>query len=161
MRLKQIEKESFVLYRSYRKYFLICLYHKNYKFLVNEYIFLLLPQHIDIVLQNQLPGIDEKYIGCSPSKPLEFLEMLQSKNKCVRLRQVIVPTLNDDEENIKKLSEIANKYSCVKAVELLPFKKICKSKYDALNREFLFECFEVPSVKQINALQEKLNNLIK
>ncbi len=103
----------------------------------------------------------EKYIGCSLSKPLEFLEMLQSKNKCVRLRQVIVPTLNDDEENIKKLSEIANKYSCVKAVELLPFKKICKSKYDALNREFLFECFEVPSVKQINALQEKLNNLIK
>lgn len=103
----------------------------------------------------------EKYVGCSLSKPLEFLELLASKNKSVKLRQVIVPTLNDSEENIKKLSEIANKYSCVKAVELLPFKKICKSKYDSLNREFLFEGFETPTSAEISALQEKLNNLIK
>ena len=103
----------------------------------------------------------EKYVGCSLSKPLEFLEMLDSKSKNVRLRQVIVPSLNDSEENIKKLSEIANKYSCVKAVELLPFKKICKSKYDSLNREFLFDSFETPTSAEISSLQEKLNNLIK
>ncbi len=103
----------------------------------------------------------EKYVGCSLSKPLEFLEMLDSKSKNVRLRQVIVPSLNDSEENIKKLSEIANKYSCVKAVELLPFKKICKSKYDSLNREFLFEGFETPTSAEISSLQEKLHNLIK
>ena len=103
----------------------------------------------------------EKYAGCSLSKPLEFLEMLDSKSKNVRLRQVIVPSLNDTEENIKKLSEIANKYSCVKTVELLPFKKICKSKYDSLNREFLFDGFETPTSAQIVALQEKLHNLIK
>ncbi len=103
----------------------------------------------------------EKYVGCSFGAPLEFLEMLESKNKSVKLRQVIVPTLNDSEENIIKLSEISKKYFCVKAVELLPFKKICKGKYDALNREFIFEKFETPTSAEISALQEKLNNLIK
>ena len=103
----------------------------------------------------------KKHIGCSLSLPLEFLQMLQRKNKAVRLRQVIVPTLNDNDENILKLSQIAKEFSCVEKIELLPFKKICKSKYDALNREFLFENFETPTIKEISALQEKLNNLIK
>ena len=103
----------------------------------------------------------KKYIGCSLSKPLEFLELLQRKNKAVRIRQVIVPSLNDDDENILKLSETVKKYSCIKLVELLPFKKICKSKYDALNREFLFEKYNTPTKTQVDILKGKLNNLIK
>lgn len=103
----------------------------------------------------------QKYVGCSLSKPLDFLKLLQSKNKAVRLRQVIVPSLNDSDENIIELSKIANEYSCVKSVELLPFKKICKSKYDALKREFLFEGFKVPTTSQMDVLKQKLNSLIK
>lgn len=103
----------------------------------------------------------KKYIGCPLSKPLEFLELLQRKNKAVRIRQVIVPSLNDDDENILKLSETVKKYSCIKSVELLPFKKICKSKYDALNREFLFEKYNTPTKAQVDILKDKLNNLIK
>ena len=98
----------------------------------------------------------KKYIGCSLSKPLEFLELLQRKNKAVRIRQVVVPGLNDSDKNILKLSEIVKKYSCIKSVELLPFKKICKSKYDALNREFLFEKYNSPTKAEIDILQEKL-----
>lgn len=103
----------------------------------------------------------EKYVGCQLSKPLEFLEMLNKKGKNVRLRQVIVPTINDDDDNLLKLSEIVKKYSCVKKVELLPFKKICKTKYDALNREFLFDRFDSANPESVKKLQEKLNNLIK
>ncbi len=103
----------------------------------------------------------EKYVGCQLSKPLEFLEMLNKKGKNVRLRQVIVPTINDDDDNLLKLSEIVKKYSCVKKVELLPFKKICKTKYDALNREFLFDRFDSANLESVKRLQEKLNNLIK
>ena len=97
-----------------------------------------------------------RYIGCPLSKPLEFLELLQRKNKAVRIRQVVVPGLNDSDKNILKLSEIVKKYSCIKSVELLPFKKICKSKYDALNREFLFEKYNSPTKAEIDILQEKL-----
>ena len=55
----------------------------------------------------------KKHVGCSLSKPLEFLELLQSKNVPTWLRQVILPTLNDNEENIKRLSDIAKSHSCV------------------------------------------------
>ena len=102
-----------------------------------------------------------RYIGCPLSKPLEFLELLQRKNKAVRIRQVVVPGLNDSDKNILKLSEIVKKYSCIKSVELLPFKKICKSKYDALNREFLFEKYNSPTKAEIDILQEKLKLMKK
>lgn len=114
---------------------------------------------LDIKFTNN--GDYEKYVGCQLSKPLEFLEMLDKKGKNVRLRQVIVPALNDDDDNLLNLSQIVKKYSCVKKVELLPFKKICKTKYDALNREFLFDRFDSASPINVKALQEKLNNLIK
>ena len=97
-----------------------------------------------------------KYVGCSLSKPIEFLKLLENKSKAVRIRQVIVPTLNDNDENILKLSKIVGEYTCIKSVELLPFKKICKSKYDALNREFLFEKFDAPTKTQIDNLYDKL-----
>lgn len=98
----------------------------------------------------------KKHVGCSLSKPLEFLELLQSKNVPTWLRQVIVPTLNDNEENIKRLSDIAKSHSCVEKVELLPFRKICKSKYDNMGIEFPFEKYDVPSKEAMNKLNEIL-----
>ena len=100
-----------------------------------------------------------KYIGCSIDKPLEFLGMLNRKNKKVRIRQVIVPTLNDYDENLERLCEIVKNNPCIESVELLPFKKICKTKYDALNIPFLFDIYE--SAGDISYLQQKLNNMIK
>ncbi|MBO5211591.1 MAG: pyruvate formate lyase-activating protein [Clostridia bacterium] len=103
----------------------------------------------------------ENYVGCQLSKPLEFLRLADNMGKNVRLRQVIVPSLNDNDDNLLKLSQIVKEYSCVKTVELLPFKKICKTKYDALNREFLFDRYDAASPIKVKALQEKLNKLIK
>ncbi len=103
----------------------------------------------------------ENYVGCQLSKPLEFLRLADNMGKNVRLRQVIVPSLNDNDDNLLKLSQIVKEYSCVKTVELLPFKKICKTKYDALNREFLFDRYDAASPVNVKALQEKINKLIK
>ena len=99
-----------------------------------------------------------KYVGCSLSKPIEFLEILQQKNIPTWLRQVIVPTLTDDEDNIKRLREIARNHSCVEKVELLPFRKICKAKYDNMGIEFPFEKFDVPGKETMTELNEILLN---
>ena len=80
-----------------------------------------------------------KYVGCSIDKPLEFLEYLNFKKIQTTLRQVVIPTINDMEENFLKLKEIEKKYSCVDTTELLPFRKICQVKYDELNIKFPFE----------------------
>ncbi len=100
-----------------------------------------------------------KHIGCSIGKPLEFLKLLNRKNKTVRLRQVIVPSLNDNDESLKTLAEIAKNYPCVKGVELLPFKKICKTKYENLSLDFPFDCYNAAG--DISNLQQKLNEMIK
>lgn len=98
----------------------------------------------------------KKYVGCSIDKPLEFLKLLQEKNIPTWLRQVIIPTLNDNHENIRRLKDIAKMYSCVEKIELLPFRKICKSKYDNMGIEFAFEKYEVPSKETMTRLNEIL-----
>ncbi len=99
----------------------------------------------------------QKYAGCSMQKPLQFLNALQQKNIHVILRQVIIPTINDNKENINELKDIAKSYSCIKKTELLPFKKLCKTKYEKLNITFAFENIPEPTEAQM----EQLNNLLK
>ena len=98
-----------------------------------------------------------EYAGCGMEKPLEFLEYLQSKEIKTTLRQVIIPTITDDRENAKKLKQIADGYSCVDKIELLPFRKICQTKYDNMGLEFRFGDLPEPT----NDKMQELNKIIK
>ena len=84
----------------------------------------------------------KKYVGCSIEKPLEFLAYLNGQNIDTTIRQVNIPTLNDSEEDISALKDIAKSYSCVSKIELLPFRKICQTKYDSMN--ILFPLSHLP-----------------
>lgn len=95
-------------------------------------------------------------VGCSLNRPLDFLEYLNERNIPTTIRQVIIPTLNDNEENIERLNGIVGKYSCIDKVELLPFKKICQTKYDSMNIEFPFAHIDTPTKETM----DKLNNLL-
>lgn len=96
----------------------------------------------------------EKYIGCSIEKPLYFLEQLQEKNIKTWLREVIVSDVNDNEDSVKKFAKLGKNHSCVVFQELLPFHKICKSKYDEMKIQFPFDIYPPTS-------QEKIDNLSK
>ncbi len=97
------------------------------------------------------------YVGCSLEKPLAFLKYLDTQSIPTTLRQVIVPTLNDTEENILRLAEIAHKHACVDKIELLPFRKLCQSKYQTMGIPFAFERFSEPDHKTM----ERLNTFLK
>ncbi len=104
---------------------------------------------------------DEQYkefAGCSIAAPLEFIEYLNGQKIPVELRQVIIPTLNDNEDNIKKLKEIADKYNVVDKIELLPFRKICQTKYDNLNLKFRFEHIPEPTLDSMDKLNRYIEN---
>ena len=105
---------------------------------------------LDIKYTNN--GLYIENVGCNYDKVLEFLSYLDSINLTTTLRQVVIPTRNDNEENIRILNDVANRYKCVDKVELLPFKKICQTKYDDMNIPFPFA--DVPHAKKedINAL---------
>ncbi|MBR3995944.1 MAG: pyruvate formate lyase-activating protein [Clostridia bacterium] len=98
-----------------------------------------------------------KFVGCSYNSVIEFLEYLCNKNIAVTLRQVIIPTLNDNPENILKLSDIAKKYPCVDKIELLPFRKVCQVKYDNMNIPFSFKDIPEPETSKMTELRELLN----
>ncbi len=97
-----------------------------------------------------------KFVGCSIDKPLQFLSYLNEKKIPVTLRQVIIPALNDSEENIRSLREIAKEHETVDKTELLPFKKICQVKYDKMGIAFPFADLPTPD----GELMKRLNNLM-
>ncbi|MBE6680084.1 MAG: pyruvate formate lyase-activating protein [Ruminococcaceae bacterium] len=116
-------------------------------------------EHCDRVLLDIKYATDEmyrEYVGCGIETPLAFLDLLNEKGIAVTLRQVIIPTLNDDTESINFLNKIISEYKCIDKVELLPFKKICKAKYDNLGIPFRFESFSEPSASCIDKLQSIL-----
>lgn len=97
-----------------------------------------------------------EYVGCNLQKPLEFLSYLNDKKIPVTLRQVIIPTITDNQQNVKELKSIAKNHLCVDKIELLPFRKICQTKYDSMNLEFKFGHLPEPTHERM----QELNKLI-
>lgn len=98
----------------------------------------------------------KKYVGCSVVGPLAFLEYLNEKQIPTTIRQVIIPSLNDNEESISHLNSLSEAYSCIDKIELLPFKKICKVKYDNMGIPFDFDRFDSPSKDLMDSLNKML-----
>ena len=99
-----------------------------------------------------------KFVGCSFDKVIEFLDLLKERDIKTTVRQVIIPTLNDDKNNIIKLKELLKNYPNVDKVELLPFKKICEVKYNNLNIEFPFKDIETPTKEKMQELEKSLRS---
>lgn len=100
----------------------------------------------------------QRYVGCDMQLPLAFLDYLQSINKPVWLRQVTIPGLNDDEENVRRLAALGEKYPCVLRTELLPFRKLCSVKYESLGIPFALSDTPEPSADSMRQLNEWLEN---
>ena len=99
-----------------------------------------------------------RHVGCSIYAPLKFLEYLNEKGIKTTVRQVTIPTLNDDVESVKALKELTRGYTCVDKIELLPFKKICKVKYDEMGIDFPLGHLPTPSGEKMRELQKTIDN---
>ncbi|MBR0327876.1 MAG: pyruvate formate lyase-activating protein [Clostridia bacterium] len=102
---------------------------------------------------------DEEYrshVGCGMEKPLAFLSLANKANIPVTLRQVVIPTLNDNAQSISALASIASAHPCVDKIELLPFRKICQVKYDNMQIPFKFGHLPEPSAAVMAELNARL-----
>ena len=95
----------------------------------------------------------KEYVGCSLDTPLAFLELLEKKEVPTTVRQVIIPTLNDSENDILKLKALTKRFSCVDKIELLPFKKICSVKYESMGIPFPFSHVPTPTNEKMRQLE--------
>ncbi len=125
--------------------------------IINDGVLQLL-KHTDRVLLDIKYTTDDKYrenVGCGIDTPLKFLELLQNLGIPTTIRQVIIPTKNDDERSIKELLRLKKEHSVIDKIELLPFRKICQIKYDNMGIEFPFGNIDEPT----NELMKKLNEI--
>ena len=98
--------------------------------------------------------------GCTLDIVLDFLGILNEENIPTTLRQVIIPTVNDSDDNMDKLLSIAKAHTCVDKIELLPFRKICQTKYDEMGIEFPFADKVTPSKESILRLKSKISEYL-
>ena len=105
---------------------------------------------LDIKYTNEEDYI--KHVGCSIDAPLSFLDYLDKEGIKTTLRQVIIPGLNDTDENILLLKGIKDSHPCVDKVELLPFRKVCITKYEELSIPF-------PLIETPEPSEEKMKGL--
>ena len=96
------------------------------------------------------------FVGCGIERPLAFLDELQARGIPTTLRQVTIPSLNDTAQSVEMLNALAAAHSVVDGVELLPFRKICRVKYDNMGLEFPFDRYDTPTAEQMERLQNML-----
>ncbi len=91
-------------------------------------------------------------VGCSLGAVERFLDYVNGLAIPVTLRQVIIPTVNDTPDGIRALCAVANAHPCIDRVELLPFRKICQTKYDSLGIPFPFGHLPEPTQTKMEEL---------
>lgn len=107
----------------------------------NEHVERLL-EYTDLVLLDVKMTTEEdykRYVGGSLADTLAFLDILDKKGIPVWIRHVVVPNINDTEEDVRRLRELVRPFSCVERIDLLPFRKLCLEKYRSLGIRFPLE----------------------
>ncbi len=115
-------------------------------------------EYTDLVLLDlKMPTNDlyNEYIGFSLDTVMGFFKYLNETDKKVWIRQVIIKGVNDTMCNIEFLKGI-KEYKNVEKIELLPFRKLCETKYQQLGIEFTMKDFDETDRETI----QKLYNLL-
>ena len=117
--------------------------------------------HTDLVLCDLKFSNEADYLHyCkgSMSTVLTFLKLTEEMNVPLWIRHVVVPKLTDSEDHIMKIASLADQFSNFQKLELLPFKKICMTKYDALGIKFPLCDYEECSDSEIQERYKLIRN---
>lgn len=93
--------------------------------------------------------ISKKLTGVSNKKGLEFAKYLSQNNKDMWIRQVLVPTITDKEEDLLKLKEFVDELDTVKKVEILPYHDLGKFKWEKLKQKYELEGIRTANSKDV------------
>ncbi|MDP4170079.1 MAG: pyruvate formate-lyase-activating protein [Bacillota bacterium] len=100
-------------------------------------------KHIDRKKHIKLTGMANEHI-------LEFATYLSDHRVPVWIRHVLVPSVTDDFEDLKKMGEFIGTLQNVEKVEILPYHKLGVYKWEALGHEYQLKNVEPPSEEQVD-----------
>ena len=97
-------------------------------------------------------------VGRSNKKELEFIKYLDSIGKEIWIRQVIVPTITDKEEDLYKLRDFINSIDSISRVDLLSYHDLGKYKWIELNEVYPLENIRVANSSDIDRVKAILKS---
>lgn len=98
-----------------------------------------------------------KHIGGSFKKTMDFLSYLEEKAIETWIRHVVVPGINDTEDDIVRLKKILSPYSCITKTELLPFRTLCLEKYEDMGIVFPLKGIAQMDKERLRAFQKMID----
>ena len=96
-------------------------------------------------------------VGFSNEKELNFAKYLSDNNIPVWIRQVIIPGITDDEEDLKKLKDFISTLKNVKKIELIPYHEMGKYKWENLGLKYELEGIRPATNKDIERVKKILD----
>lgn len=99
----------------------------------------------DLVICDIKFTTEEEYrrkTGGSLKTVLEFIDMVDEAEAALMVRHVVVPGHTDDPEEVTEMSRLAHRSHTLTGIELLPFRKMCLTKYEELG--IPFRCTDIP-----------------
>lgn len=113
-------------------------------------LFILDIKHMDSDKHKSLTGHDNKNI-------LALAKYLSDNGKDMWIRHVLVPTLTDDENDLKKLGEFVKSLKTVKRFEVLPYHTLGLVKWDKLGWKYSLNDIKPPTNDEIKRAEAILD----
>ncbi len=95
-----------------------------------------------------------RYTGVGNKKILDNLVELDRAGAKIAIRIPIIPTINDDDKNIKDTAEFLSNLNNVESVDLLPYHSIMVDKYRRLKIPFLLGDIDKPKDEKMESLRK-------
>lgn len=129
------------------------------------------PPNIDTILEYtdlvilDIKGYDDamyrRIAGGSMENSLRLLDKLEKTEVEVWLRTVIVPQLNDKEEDIIRYAQFAKVYKCVSKYELLAYHTLGLFKYESMGVDYPLSGVNPLDKDKLASLQQTLDKHMK
>lgn len=111
--------------------------------------------YVDLFLFDVKTVNEKKHIegtGVSNERIIENLKKLSAIGVRVWIRVPIIPGFNDNEKDMGEIADLVGDLANIELIELKPFHRLGKNKYDSLGLEYPCADFEAPSSEDIALL---------
>ena len=119
-------------------------------------------EHVDLLLFDIKVPISErskKYTGQDCMQIMENIKGARALGKKVILRFPMIPNVNDDDESLRIIGELGREAK-VEQLHILPFHQIGSNKWHALQRNYAFEEWRVPTDDEVEHARKFLSHYI-
>jgi pyruvate formate lyase activating enzyme len=95
-----------------------------------------------------------KYTGVTNDKVLKNLMFLSEMGKKIIIRVPIIPGITDTPKNITALRDLLLELNGLEQIDLLPYHRIAKSKYQRLKMNYRLNELAEPTAEKLNELRD-------